>query len=317
MDYVHRQVVIRGEQARGGRVEARGAGLVLHYLPEHLQRSASMRLRGRSVVEGRRPAWLERVADLRLVDVDGSGREETVLHFEAPTLGTAAEDIYRQADLWEVRPEPGWTSFETYADVLRDVAAEEADSALFDRALLRAFREFQRPLTRYFDEIAIEDRRGEAVAQVPLTLATVQSASRLVEHVPRPRAVRVVGLLDMLRASTQSFALRLDGGEQVHGVLVAGDIAEATPLFKKRVLVVGRAVYRPSGRLLRIDAEAMEEGEGQPSLWSKVPAPLSRPAGGAQYRQPQSPGSGAGAFFGRIRAEESEEEFMRVLQELS
>ena len=51
--------------------------------------------------------------------------------------------------------------------------------------------------------------------------------------------VRVVGTLDMLRASTQKFALRLDDGQEVRGVLVSGSIVDAAARMNSRALVLG------------------------------------------------------------------------------
>jgi hypothetical protein len=42
-------------------------------------------------------------------------------------------------------------------------------------------------------------------------------------------------------------------------MLTEGDFAQLTPLFGRRVQVQGRAVYRPSGRLLRVDVETFED----------------------------------------------------------
>lgn len=256
MRYVHHTVVLHGERAGQGRVHLLGTGLLLQHLYEHVERSVLMRFRGRSRLKGRRPLWLERVMDIRLVGVENQGG--AVLHFEAPTFGEAAAELYQQLGLWELRPDPGWTGFETYADVLRDLWQESADSDLYDRSFLRAFRPLGKPLFTWFESLRLEDRRGERDTSVLLTRHTLRVAERLGSHVPGPHPVRLVGVVDMLRASTQSFALRLPGGERVRCMLAEGDCAELAPLFGERVQVEGRAVYRASGRLLRVDAASVE-----------------------------------------------------------
>jgi hypothetical protein len=120
----------------------------------------------------------------------------------------------------------------------------------------------------------------------------------------------------MLWKSRQGFLLELDDGEKVGGILVAGDIAALTGLFNRRVLVHGRAVYRPSGRLLRLDAELIEDGSDVPSLWSRIPPPRGRPLGARQLVQPQTPTSGVGAIFGKWPGDETEEQILEALKRI-
>jgi hypothetical protein len=121
----------------------------------------------------------------------------------------------------------------------------------------------------------------------------------------------------MIRDSTQSFALQLDDGAQVGGAVLSGDMSPLPALFRKRVVVHGAAIYRPSGRLLRLDAERIEDGQGAPSFWSNVPGPL---VGRQDLRQParaEPQKSGVAAFFGQLPRDESDEEVFEALKELS
>lgn len=51
-----------------------------------------------------------------------------------------------------------------------------------------------------------------------------------------------------------------EGGEDGQGILKEGDICDFQGLLSKPIVVFGKAVYRPSGRLLRIDADKIEAG---------------------------------------------------------
>lgn len=130
--------------------------------------------------------------------------------------------------------------------------------------------------------------------------------------------MRVVGRLDMVQMSTRAFAIHLDDGTEVRGVLLDGDIVALRALVNKRVLVLGRAVYGRSGQVLRLDADSVEPGAGLPPFWSKIPGSLERPAlTAARHREPQTSTSGVNAFFGTWPGPESEEELLALLAEIS
>ena len=80
--------------------------------------------------QGKRPDWLAAASDIRFLDHEGS--EETVVHFEAPRLGDAAEVLYRQQEIWPSRPNPSDTGFDLLGDVVSDIAAANGDSDHFD-----------------------------------------------------------------------------------------------------------------------------------------------------------------------------------------
>jgi hypothetical protein len=81
-------------------------------------------------------------------------------------------------------------------------------------------------------------------------------------------------------------------------------------------LILGKAIYRPSGSLLRIDAHAIEHGEGQPSIFSRIPPSLSR-------RIPQTRKVSAGqgwdslsSYFGGWPGDETDEQWNEMMLEL-
>jgi hypothetical protein len=121
----------------------------------------------------------------------------------------------------------------------------------------------------------------------------------------------------MIRHSTRTFAVKLEDGSEVHGVLEDHQQVEfLREWFGKRVLVLGRAVYRPSGSLLRVDAQAVESGEGQASLFSKVPPPrpekLTVPRAAACGQSWQAFSS----YFGKWPGTETDEEWAAILEEM-
>jgi hypothetical protein len=246
--------------------------------------------------------------------VDHGGRDESVLVFEAPTLGEAAPELYEPQESWPTRPDPDDTGFDLLGDVLSDVASDNEDSDRFDQALLGRLARFQHVLNGTFRDLSLRSRRYGDSSPARINPGVIATARRFQETTPPPQRVRVVGTLDMIRASTQSFALHLDDSQEVRGVLVSGAVVEVAPLLGKRVLALGRAIYRASGRLLRIDADAITSGEGEPSFWSRIPAPRTRRLNPSSLHVPQGPRSGLSTVIGRWPGDETDEEIAAWLE---
>ena len=136
---------------------------------------------------------------------------------------------------------------------------------------------------------------------------------------PKPQRIRITGRLDMVRVSTNSFALKLDDGQEVRGVLTRGDIREVATLLvsNRRALVIGWVVYRPSGRVLRIDADFVEDGSDEPGVWSHLPEPQGRVLDTIQLRRPQGPRNGIAAVIGRWPGDEDDRTISEALERIS
>lgn len=145
----------------------------------------------------------------------------------------------------------------------------------------------------------------------------VESARGLSRLTPQPRQVRVTGVLDMLRASTQTFAIELQNGETVRGTFLHGEIETLKDLFKQNVTVLGKAVFRPSGHLLRIDADELFPAEQQDSFFSRIPAPIPRKLESAQQYKGVQQTQGIAAIFGKWPGNETDDEISEALNEIS
>jgi hypothetical protein len=133
----------------------------------------------------------------------------------------------------------------------------------------------------------------------------------------QPRQVRVTGVLDMIRHSSRSFLLKLEDGTEVRGAVKTREqVEELKQFLGKKLLVLGRAVYGVSGKLLRIDAEGFESGEGQPRLFAKVPTGREVRPAPVRTKRALLQQQGVSAFFGTWPGEETDEDFERMLAEL-
>jgi len=314
MKTIEHTIRLASDQHYGRYAPPTGPGFVLRLIPDVVRRSILMGFEGRATPRGRPPQWLIRASDVRFVQI--SGDDDTILHFEAPVLGDAAEAIYAQQEFWDTRPSPEDTGFDLLAEVVRDVCNRDAESDRYDSHLLVRLARFKTPLAGDYCSLAVCGHRFETSPAV-FDQQGLANAIEMAGATPAPNRVRVAGTLDMIRASTETFAVKLDDGQEVRGVIASGDIGDLSLLFRKRVLVLGRAVYHPSGTLLRVDAEQVSLSENEPSFWSRMPQPNHKPIDKAEFRKPQGPKSGLAAIMGKWPGDESDEEIDAALKELS
>jgi len=271
-----------------------------------------MFIEGSSASVGALPVWLEKASDIRTLGFEKRDGY-SVLHVKAPTLGDAAPDLFEQPRLWPGLASPDDTAIQLIGKVGEVVRRREESSDVYDKPLLRHFTHWRTLFRRKVKEVQFPHAVGTGQSSV-LDLTVVANAQQLSAQTPSPRQVRVVGKLDMVRHSTRSFGLVLQGGAEVRGVLLEGDPALLQHHFGKEITVFGKAIYRPSGSLLRIDAqEFLETGEGR-RFFSSIPEAMSTPARAERRAQPAR--RGVAAFFGTWPGEESDEELLAALGEL-
>lgn len=319
MSVVVHEVILHNTEHFGRRLPPHHLGMLLAELPLAIRSSVSMAFRNRSQVKGRRPSWLDRAADIRFVDHQGNGK--SVLYFEAPRLGEAAAEVYAQQSLFpeaDDRPDKNDTAFDIFGDVLADVQQKNADSTHYDPSLLHRITHFKRVFSNGpIREIDFTSRRFPKNASARFTPDIVESANLLLARTPTPQRVRIVGQLDGLVASTQRFSVFLDSGEKVIGVFADDQIDVMQQLWRSRVLVLGTAVYRASGRLLRIDAEVVKPGQNEPKVFSRMPTPPNAKIDTTKLHKPQGPRSGMAAISGQWPGDETDEQIEQALEKLS
>lgn len=273
-----------------------------------------LRLEGRSRAGGGIPAgWVAAAARYEVVRIlpRGAGIE-----LRAPTLAEAVPERFAQGDLFPF-VDAGDTPLSLLRASLRDALAGNADSDAFDEPLLSTFEDFRRVFRHGVNSVEIRNAApgSPAVAVTPEGLQTVH---RLKRQTPRPRRVRIAGKLDEIRHSDRAFTLLLESGEQIRGVLVDGEPNALAQHFGSIAVVSGTAHFRPSGALLRVEAENLATGDEEDAVaWGAMPLPLDAHTDSRTLRQPQGPRSGINAVIGTWPGDESDEEVFRILEEIS
>lgn len=307
-------ITLTSDEHFGRKVPSRAFGEILRVIPDAVRYSVRMAFEARSRATGKRPDWLAAASDIRFLD--HSGEDQTVLHFESPRLGDVAKSLYAQREFWPTRPDPNDTGFDLLGDVVADIAAGNADSERFDRPLLQLLERFKSGLNKSFQRLEWTGTRYPVSKPSVITPAVIDAARRLSVETPRPEAIRIVGTLDMIRVSTNAFAIKLEGGDEARAVLTNGEVANLTDFLKRDVLVLGKAVYRSSGNLLRIDAEEVVPAADRDRFFAAIPK-SSRPRYDlrAVLREQQHK-RGIAAVIGKWPGDETDEEIERALKEL-
>ena len=157
--------------------------------------------------------------------------------------------------------------------MLRDVAQGNAESERFDARLLSELWGTRKVFKRAYSELTIFSHRHGTDEPALLNSATLATAKQLHDKTPRPQAAMIVGKLDMIRDSTQTFALIMDDGQEVRCMMADEEVATLTSLFKHARCGFGSCRVPRSGRLLRLEAESVREAAPSDQFFAKVPRP--------------------------------------------
>jgi hypothetical protein len=103
----------------------------------------------------------------------------------------------------------------------------------------------------------------------------------------------------------------------VRCVLTEEDVAGLWPLLRKPAFVSGRAVFRASGTLLRIEAEHVREATEKDQFFAKLPAPMRQKFDLRHVLHEQRQKRGVAAIMGQWPGDETDEKIEQALRELS
>ena len=317
MNTVERTFLLEAKEGLGARPRPELIGPVLTYLRGTLLDTVRMGFLHSSRALGRIPPSLKAAADVRFVGHSADGKSGTLLRFEVPSFGSAAPELFRQQRLWDDGPEPEQTAFELLGAALVDVAARRVDSNRFDPGLLRRFARYRTLFSRgHLTRIGLPDSVGATSAR--LDTAVASAASDLFASTPPTQRVRLVGRLDVLGASQGVLKLELKPGVVVSGLWEGdGPVDALKDYFNRDIVVEGRAVYRPSGALLRVDVQAIGMATATDDYFRVLPS--GRVKGDVMRLARLRPGEGSSyaRILGRIPAEESDEDFLAAVEALS
>ena len=128
--------------------------------------------------------------------------------------------------------------------------------------------------------------------------------------------MRLCGKLDMLGVSRKVMGLYCEDGTLVTALWNAEDFTNGLAGYlDKDVVIEGLAAFRPSGKLLRIDADAINLAGAQDSFFSRLPLAGAVVDHGLAVRVRLGQ-SAYSSLLGMIPGEETDEEFILALEEM-
>lgn len=268
-----------------------------------------------SRTRGKIPKVLHRAADVRYLGHCAGKDDSTILRFEVPKFGSVAEELFAQGQLWESGPKPEQTAFDLLTASLHDIRVMAKDSERFDHAMLGQFASYRRLLRDGLQSIALPDPSSPELEAIDLPLSV--AASTLFRATPPVRRVRLCGRLDVLGVSRRVLGLVLEDGVAVTAVWSMDGIVDLASFIDRQVVIEGLAEFRPSGALLRVDADAIRLAASGDAAFSVLPLPERQP----NYQQVATvirPGHKPYfAIYGLIPADESDEEFTADVEAMS
>ncbi len=284
---------------------------LMDVLTEGMLRALRLRVEGRSAVAGMIPAWLDVAAD-----VDVYVKDASTIEIEAPPLYATMPERFKQLSFF-AELDTSKSCFTVFEESLNDALSGDANSDLYDNGVLETFAEFKRLLARGVESVEINNGRPRPSGPIVIQSGSIDAINRLRRQTPASRRVRLAGKIDMIRHSDRMFTLILESGETLRGV--ASGIEEETlkQFFGKVAVVSGEAVFRPSGSLLRVEADRIEAASGDVSIWSVVPRPLEAAIDARSLYKHQGSFSGLNAIFGRWPGDETDEEIFSALEAIS
>lgn len=310
---------ISGSSSRGGRPTFAGVGSVMAAIGTAAREATCMRFRHSSKIKGRRPDWLREATDLNPVDIQDAGDHSKIVIIEAPSLGGAAAEMYRNQGLFDTFPSEQETAIDVLGQTVGVIAARNAASEWYDTDLLKRMEKFRSFFRQHgVSAVGLATLNGAGIETLPtatIDQATIDAAETLHRQSPKARRVRISGKLDMLRDSDRAFDLLLADGTRIRGVW-EDDLGAIIQMLRKQVVVDALAVFRPSGSLLRIEAGAMEAASDDDAYFSKLPMPAPSRTDLRAIRQPQAANTGLAAVYGRWPGDESEAQLLAALKDL-
>ncbi|MCE5229409.1 hypothetical protein LLG95_07410 [bacterium] len=292
-------------------------GAVLTLVKPTVMHAVRMGFMHSSRMIGRTPKALNSAADIRFIGLGAGPRKSTQLYFESPLFGEAAHDLYAQTQLWEDAPNENESGLDLFGYALNDIASRIMDSSRYDPAYLRIVSRFDQVFKRGVQNIEVTGHNLTNGYTPPVIgPQLIQSAKALISATPTPKRVRVQGDLDMIRISDCMFELVLSNGDRVRAVWVPKAVVALKEYMGKSVLIEGYAVFRPSGSLLRVDAEAISLATKRDVFFSKLPTPDPTRLRVEDVRHRQTIKTGYNAIAGTWPGDETIEDLLETLEEI-
>ena len=316
MNVVVRSFRLEGPSGLGAKPRPELIGPVLTHLHDTLQDAVRMGFMHSSHPRGRIPRGIKAAADVRFIGHSQADDNATLLCFEVAPFGDAAADLFKQTRLWDDLPTPDQTAIELLGAALDDIGTRREESNRFDPGFLRRIARYKVVFRRGLSRIVLPDVAAPRPSQFDPGI--IDSALALSDATPQSRRVRVNGRLDLMGVSQGVIKIHVAGGAVVTALWDGkGPIDELRSLLNRDVICEGVGVFRPSGTLLRIDADAVAAAGAGDTGFAVVPRAARVGDIKRQLLLKSGEASAYRDLLGSIPPEESDEDFAAAIEAMS
>ena len=308
------EIRLIGPALRADRIDGRLLKGILDPLVEGAQGAVRLLVEGRSRARAPKPAWLQRDASFDFVPVTGGKATQGahVFGVEASTLRGADPDRFSQVNMFGEKYAADRSGIDLLEDALEAALRGDRDSDLYDEALLDTLLGLKTLFALGVERVEVVNGRT-----VPLTDEGLDAIAALRRQTPPPQQVRVAGMLDLLEASTCRFMLLLADGLRMGGVAEGVSEEDLRALWKKTVTVTGKAYFHASGRVRRLEADAIRSAtEVDQRAFASLPTPLFGTTDARRFHVKAGPEDGLNAIFEKWPDEDDSEETDRAIEAL-
>lgn len=232
------------------------------------EKALRLSVEGASVKRGALPEWLRKSLEFT---VTGIKKGSTILEIEAPTLEEAAPEQIRQQNLWYTFPEPKDTAVSLLSKSVSEVTSEHLESEYYDSGVLKALLSFDSVLKEYVSEFEV-DSQERPKEHFKINRDELGKISQIKAKTPKPRAVVLTGLFNVIEHATRRFKLTLENGANIPGSADPSsiDTEYMRTLWGKDVTIKGIAYFNPSGKIRFLEAQLLKQFEAGEKIFQDI-----------------------------------------------
>jgi hypothetical protein len=221
---------------------------LLDVLGDGCLQATRLHVDGCSTASGSPPKWLESASYFELAEILG----DAIVLRSLPLYTALAQLHVRQvfSDF-----DRGRSCLDLFEDSLDDALSGREESDRYDRHLMKTIEGLGRLFRYGVERIAVINGRTLHVDR-----RAIESIKSLRTRTPDDKPVKIPGVLEVVEPSHRTFVLASHTGERFWGIasLDASRDISLTEVSGIQVIVEGVIKFRPSGAVLRIEAERIE-----------------------------------------------------------
>lgn len=268
------KVNIVGLKNKGGSIPILAFREITDALLKGCDRVLRLFFEGSSTKGGKAPDWLKK--SLNFI-ITGIKTGSTILEIEAPVLGESIPKQFIQKKFCGDSLEQDDTALSLLSKSISDASNENLESDLLDVGVLDTLLSFNTITTKYAEELIIssETKKKE---EFRISNEEVKKIKKIKIETPGPHTIVISGFLNLIEHINRRFQLKLEEGKRVEGTIDLSlvDSENVRELWGKRVTIKGKAIYKPSGKLRRIEAQLVRPFEPGDETLQKIPKTRKR-----------------------------------------